>query len=143
MKNEIFESMYEIVTFLNDPRNDEQLLRKAGLKNDKNLLPIIVRIGRQPKMNVGELANQLGRNHSSLSRQIDKFVSLGLVESSYNEQDKRIREVELSEEGYRIFEDISKARDEIMERALKDLTDSEIEEISWSLKKVAELLKKD
>ncbi|QBO35545.1 MarR family transcriptional regulator [Periweissella cryptocerci] len=140
MENEIFESLFKIVNFLNDPRNDEQLLRKAGLKNDQNLLPIIVRVGMQPKINVGQLADQLGKTHSSTSRQIDKFVAQGLINAKYNETDKRIREVELSAEGQRVVALINNARSTMMQQVLNEFSPAEMIEIDGVLKKIAQMM---
>jgi DNA-binding MarR family transcriptional regulator len=78
MENEIFKSLFQIVTFFNDPKHDMDLLRKAGIKGDQNLLPIIVRVGIAKTINIGDLAKQVGKNHSSTSRQIDKFEKQGL-----------------------------------------------------------------
>ncbi|GAY73982.1 hypothetical protein [Lentilactobacillus kosonis] len=61
MENEIFKSLLYIVNFFNNPQNDNFLLKEAGIKNDPNLLPIIVRIGAASSISVGELASQLGK----------------------------------------------------------------------------------
>lgn len=140
MDNEIFDALFKIVNFLNDPRNDEQLLRKAGLKNDQNLLPILVRVGVQPKISVGELANQLGKTHSSTSRQIDKFVAQGLIIADYNANDKRIREVDLSPEGQRVIGMINEARTAMMTRVLGALTPAEVTEVGGTLTKISQLM---
>lgn len=140
MDNEIFDALFKIVNFLNDPRNDEQLLRKAGLKNDQNLLPILVRVGVQPKISVGELANQLGKTHSSTSRQIDKFVAQGLIIADYNANDKRIREVDLSPEGQRVIGMINEARTAMMTRVLGELTPAEVTEVGGTLTKISQLM---
>ncbi|MGX6990822.1 helix-turn-helix domain-containing protein [Pseudolactococcus reticulitermitis] len=42
-----------------------------------------MRGGLQPNLTIGRLAEQLGRDYSSTSRQVDKFVSQGLLTTTY------------------------------------------------------------
>ncbi|MGO3603659.1 MAG: MarR family winged helix-turn-helix transcriptional regulator [Enterococcus malodoratus] len=140
MKTDIFESLFQIVNFFNDPRHDTTLLKKAGIKDDKNLLPIIVRVGVSQTISVGDLANQLGKNHSSTSRQIDKFEKQGLLVSSYNDNDRRIRQVALTEKGTELLQLIERARYELLDDIFSQITEDELKGIANSLNLLATTL---
>ncbi|BBM16939.1 hypothetical protein G15_0580 [Enterococcus avium] len=140
MKTDIFKSLFQIVNFFNDPRHDTTLLKKAGIKDDKNLLPIIVRVGVSQTISVGDLANQLGKNHSSTSRQIDKFEKQGLLVSSYNDNDRRIRQVALTEKGTELLQLIERTRYELLDDIFSQITEDELKGIANSLNLLATTL---
>ncbi|MBU5363882.1 MarR family transcriptional regulator [Enterococcus devriesei] len=142
MKTEIFEALIQIVNFFNDPRHDTNLLKKAGIKDDKNLLPIIVRVGVSQTISIGQLAKQLGKNHSSTSRQIDKFEQQGLLLSAYNLEDQRIREVSLTEQGKALFQLIEKTRYELFDELFRQIDEDKMSQIADSLTTLAEALKR-
>lgn len=140
MKTEIFDALFTIVNFFNDPRHDAKLLKKAGISNDQNLLPVVVRVGKSGTISVGELAAQLGKNHSSTSRQVDKFVEKGLLLSYPSKEDKRVRIVTLTEDGKKLYTQLTNARSEVMEELLTHFTYAEVKEIIVSLQKLAKIL---
>ncbi len=140
MENQLFESLFFITNFFNDPKHDTILLKKAGLREDKNLLPILVRVGMNKAIRVGDIADQLGRDHSSVSRQIDKFEAQGLLRSAVNQTDKRIREISLTPAGESLYRSIEQARRELFAQALGQLTESQIHDIDRGLLLLRELL---
>lgn len=142
MENEIFKSLFQIVTFFNDPKHDMDLLRKAGIKGDQNLLPIIVRVGIAKTINIGDLAKQVGKNHSSTSRQIDKFEKQGLLTTTYNSADRRIREISLTDKGRALFQQINDARYVLFKKILDETDPSDASKIDEGLSLLAEILQK-
>lgn len=142
MENEIFKSLFQIVTFFNDPKHDMDLLRKAGIQGDQNLLPIIVRVGIAKTINIGDLAKQVGKNHSSTSRQIDKFEKQGLLTTTYNSADRRIREISLTDKGRALFQQINDARYELFKKILNETNPSDASKIDEGLSLLAEILQK-
>ncbi|HEY0222297.1 MarR family winged helix-turn-helix transcriptional regulator [Lactovum miscens] len=142
MINQIFESLIAIVDFFNDPEQDEILLTKAGAAYDKNRLPIIVRVGRQNSLNVGELAKQLGKNHSSVSRQVDKLEAKGLLFSLTDSSDKRVHRVSLTPIGQALYQEINEARFELFDELFKGLKQEDITKLAESLEQLKNLLSK-
>lgn len=134
MDNQIFDSLFQIVNFFNDPKRDSNLLREAGIKEDRNLLPVIVRVGMRQTISVGELADQLGKNHSSTSRQIDKFEKQGLLMTRYNDQDKRIREIMLTPSGEKLYHKITETRQALFADFFKQLPPEQLAQIEQSLR---------
>jgi len=137
MYDDLFKSLFEIVTFINRPKQDKTLLNKAGVHLDTALLPIIVRVGVQKKLGIVELADQLGRDHSTVSRQVGKLQAVGLVISDNAKFDRRVREVKLSTEGRTILSKIVKARRALMREALSGWSDESLKELQRSLKKLS------
>ena len=142
MKSDIFESLFQIVNFFNDPRHDTILLKKAGIKDDKNLLPIIVRVGISQTISIGDLAKQLGKNHSSTSRQVDKFEKQGFLVSSYNKDDRRIREIALTDQGSEIYQLIEKTRYDLFDDLFSQIDEAELNDLADSLNLLANTLKR-
>lgn len=124
MDNEIFEAIFEIVTFFNQPNQDRDLLKRAGISLEPVALPIIVRVGRQPEISIGELANQIGRNHSSVSRQVDKLVAAGVL-TEVERRDQRVRRITLSPQGQRALLQIKVARESVLRQRLSGYSDTE------------------
>lgn len=142
MENEIFKSLFQIVDFFNDPKHDIDLLRKAGIKGDQNLLSLVVRVGVAKVINIGDLAKQVGKTHSSISRQVDKFEKQGLLKTTYNKTDKRIREIALTEEGMNLFNLITKARLDVFNKILSEVQPNDVNKINEGLSLLADILQR-
>ncbi|MFC6274066.1 MarR family winged helix-turn-helix transcriptional regulator [Levilactobacillus tangyuanensis] len=139
MDNEIFEALFEIVTFFNQPQQDRDLLKRAEISLEPAALPIIVRAGRQPEISIGELANQIGRNHSSVSRQVDKLVKAGWL-MEVERRDQRIRRVTLSQQGQRALLQVKVAREAAFRQRLADYSDADRSELARVLQRLAATL---
>jgi len=140
MDNEIFEALFEIVTFFNHPQQDRYLLRQAQVQLDPAALPNVVRVGRQPAISVGELAAQIGRNHSSISRQVDKLMAAGwLLETERSDQ--RVRRLTLSEAGQRGLLRVKLAREAAFKRRLAEYSLDDRAALLATLKRLAETLR--
>ena len=139
MDNEIFEALFEIVTFFNQPQQDRDLLKRAEISLEPAALPIIVRVGRQPEISIGELANQIGRNHSSVSRQDDKLVKAGWL-TEVERRDQRIRRVTLSQQGQRALLQVKVAREAAFRQRLAGYSDADRSELARVLQRLAATL---
>ena len=71
--------MLDLLGFLNSPQRDDALLREAGVDLDRALFPLLVILGVRGALGVAELADQVGRDHTTVSRQLAKLESLDLV----------------------------------------------------------------
>jgi DNA-binding MarR family transcriptional regulator len=95
---------------LNSPRQDDILLHEAGVSIDRALFPLLVRIGASGSLSVVELAEQVGRDHSTVSRQTSKLANLGLVTRRPAVRDQRVREAVITADGRRAIKAITMAR---------------------------------
>jgi DNA-binding MarR family transcriptional regulator len=111
-------SLIDLIGFLNSPRRDDALLREAGVSLDRALFPLLVRLGRQGPLGVAELADQVGRDHTTVSRQLAKLESLGLIARCEADADRRRRAARLTEDGEAIVQAITQARRRLLTAAL-------------------------
>lgn len=124
-------ALLDIIGVMNQPVRDEQLLQAAGVQLDQILFPLLVAIGRCGPVGVVELADNLGRDYTTVSRQVKKLEAQSLAHKQPNAQDRRISEVTLSEQGRAIFDAIAVARQKLMNQVLA----------AWSPEEVAALFR--
>jgi DNA-binding IclR family transcriptional regulator len=67
-------------------------LREAGVSLDRALFPLLVRLSAASAMRVAKLAEQVGRDPSTVSRQLVKLEQLGLVRRPAACDDLRVRD---------------------------------------------------
>ena len=134
-------ALLELIGFLNSPRQDEVLLGEAGVALDRALFPLLVRIGVLGPLGVVELADQVGRDHSTVSRQLAKLESLGLVARAVRSQDRRVRSAGITPAGERVVRAIAEARGRLLGRALADWPDDDRRDLSRLLRRFVDALK--
>ncbi|MEZ2585909.1 MarR family winged helix-turn-helix transcriptional regulator [Kluyvera intermedia] len=133
-------ALLDIIGVMNQPVRDEQLLQAAGVKLDQILFPLLVSIGRRGPIGVVELADNLGRDYTTVSRQVKKLEALELAHKQPNAQDRRISEVTLSEQGRAIFDAIAIARQKLMNQVLAAWSPEEVEALFTLTRKYADSL---
>jgi DNA-binding MarR family transcriptional regulator len=116
------------------------LLNRAGVEIDTTLFPVLMLVGMHNKIGIVELANQLGRDHSTVSRQVGRLTSAKLIVSDISKVDKRSKEIKLSDEGKVIVAAVVKARRKLMSEVLADWNDRSLGELQSNLSKLADAL---
>ncbi|MBS0430558.1 MAG: MarR family transcriptional regulator [Proteobacteria bacterium] len=111
-------ALFDVVGLLNSPRQDDVLLRLAGVSLDRAMFPLLARLGASPGMSVAQLADAAGRDASTISRQVAKLEELGLVKRVEGGEDLRVRAVAVTRAGGRIVDALARAR----RTALAELT---------------------
>jgi DNA-binding MarR family transcriptional regulator len=134
-------ALMDILGALNSPRQDDVLLAEAGVGLDRALFPLLVRIGAASVMNVAELAEQVGRDHSTVSRQMGKLEGLGLVRRVAGKADRRAREAVITEEGRRMVETITEARRRLLDRLLAEWREEEIQALGRLNRRLADAMR--
>ena len=84
---------------MNRPQRDSALLREAGVSLDRALFPLLVGVERKGPLGVVELAGLVGRDYTTVSRQIPKLESLGLISRRPSKADSRVREAVITAKG--------------------------------------------
>jgi DNA-binding MarR family transcriptional regulator len=113
-------ALLDLLAVLNSPRQDEVLLEAAGVTLDRALFPLLVRIGASGSIGVVDLADQSGRDHSTISRQVAKLEALGLVIRQVAARDQRIREALITESGRRMISAITEGRRRLLGQLLHE-----------------------
>src|ERR1700753_1969828 len=110
----------DLMAVLNSPRQDDVLLNAAGVSLPRALFPLLVRIGASGAIGVSVLAEQVGRDHSTISRQVAPLKKLVLVKRRANGADSRINEAAITEKGKDTVARITKARRKLVGKLLSD-----------------------
>lgn len=113
-------ALIDLIGLLNSPRRDDALLREAGVSLDRALFPLLVILGVRGPLGVAEIADQVGRDHTTVSRQLFKLESLGLIERCGGEADRRKRTAALTDDGKTMVQAITAARRRLLTQALAD-----------------------
>lgn len=100
-----------IVSVMNRPRNDQAMVRDAGLALDRALFPLLVGIERVGPIGVVELAERIGRDYTTVSRQVAKLESLGLVTRQPGTHDRRSRKAVVTPKGKRMTDAVDTTRE--------------------------------
>lgn len=138
--DELAGGLLDIVNFLNAPQRDEALLRAAGVQLDRALFPLLARLGMQGPLGVAELAEQVGRDYTTVSRQLAKLESLGLVTRGSDIEDRRRSIAEITEEGKMRFRAVREARRRALARALADWSNEDRQSLTRLVRRFADAL---
>ncbi len=136
-------AVLDIVSFMNRPQNDEALIREANIPLDRALFPLLVGIERFGPIGVVDLADRIGRDYTTVSRQVAKLESLGLVERRQNPVDRRLRETVITSKGKAMTDAVDAARGR-MGRAIFATWDArEMDELVRLVRKFADAIQRE
>jgi DNA-binding MarR family transcriptional regulator len=140
---ELHGAVMDIVSAMNRPQRDQALIKEAGIPLDRALFPLLVSIERLGPIGVVELADRVGRDYTTVSRQVAKLESLDLVERQGNSADRRVREAVVSPKGKAMTERVDAARDRIGRAIFKTWDARDIDELARLMRKFADAMKDD
>ena len=113
-------SLISIADLVNRLDVDTHLLDASNIKLDRALFPLLTRIQMSSGINVAELANIIGRDHSTVSRQVVKLEQIGLIIRMNNPRDQRSLCLYLSDSGIEMLEKVNNVRRTLMEDHFSD-----------------------
>ena len=122
---QLHDVVLDLVSILNEPRRDTALIAAAGISLDRALFPLLVRVEKRGPIGVVELADMAGRDHTTVSRQIAKLESLGLVTRKADTADKRVRAVANTKKGLAMTRALDKAREKIAAPVIADWSEAD------------------
>jgi DNA-binding MarR family transcriptional regulator len=125
---QFYDALFDLIGLINQPRRDSALLQEAGVSLDRALFPLLVVIGRRDAVGIMELAGLVGRDHTTVSRQVATLDRLGLVTRHAETSDGRKRKVVLTQEGLVIVSALDAARERLVQPIL-----SQWEEQDWKI----------
>jgi DNA-binding MarR family transcriptional regulator len=134
----IFGAVVDLVGIMNRPQRDARMIKEAGISLDRALFPLLVGIGRFGPIGVVDFADRAGRDYTTVSRQVAKLESLGLVERAAAEGDKRVREAVITASGREMTRAIDKARDRMLIAMLADWNKEDIATLAPLLRRLAD-----
>jgi DNA-binding MarR family transcriptional regulator len=126
----LHDALLQIANVLNRPQGDNVILTRAGVSLDTALFPLLVRVSMQRNITIGDLADQVGRDYSTVSRQITRLQTLGLIHSELSETDRRQRLLSVTAAGRNTLKKIDRARNSVMSETLEGWSQAEIAELA-------------
>jgi len=141
MKKEILElrdALLDLTGILNSPQPDAALIALSGIELDRALFPLLVRVDRKGPLGIGELADLCGRDYTTVSRQIAKLETLGLVDRQINTKDARIKEVVITARGRVMTKAIDTAREKMMTSLLAQWDKKDVADLARLLRQLAD-----
>lgn len=116
-------ALIDIVSVMNRPQRDAAMIKAAGIPLDRALFPLLVGIERRGPIGVVDLAERAGRDYTTVSRQVAKLESLGLVERREGAEDRRVKEAIITRDGKAMTDRVDAAREK-MGRAIFETWDA-------------------
>lgn len=110
--------LVDLFVMANQPKRDMKLLEEAGVDLDRALFPLLVGVEKRGPIGVVDLADAVGRDYTTVSRQIAKLQDLGLIKRQSSKTDSRVKEATLTAKGRALADKISQGREARMNRAL-------------------------
>lgn len=129
-------AILDLMVFMNEPERDETMVREAGLSLDRALFPLLVAIDRFGPLGIGDLADRVGRDHTTVSRHVAKLAEQGLVLRSPGVIDRRINEAVLTDEGRRFIHALKKARERMAGPVLEKWSEADFSELVRLLRRL-------
>jgi DNA-binding MarR family transcriptional regulator len=134
----LHESLVDIISVINRPQGDEMMVREAGISLDRALFPLLVVIERRGPIGVVDLADRIGRDYTTVSRQVAKLENIGLIEREASVKDRRISEAAVTPKGKAMADAVDRARERIVGAMFATWDDHDVEELVRLMRKFAD-----
>jgi len=140
---DLHDSLLEIVGVMNRPQRDESMVRAAGISLERALFPLLVLVERLGPIGVVELADRVGRDYTTVSRQVAKLESLGLVDRQESALDRRIRLAVVTPAGKAMTDRVDEARARMAKTMFATWEQQDIDDLVRLMRKFANDIKGD
>jgi DNA-binding MarR family transcriptional regulator len=134
---DMHDALLDIIGFMSRPEPDVALMSEMAMPLERALLPLLVRIDRRGPIGVVELADVVGRDYTTVSRQVARLDELGLVVRRPGARDKRVREAEVTELGRDMADAVDRMREQLVGELLTGWTNAERRDLARLLKRMA------
>jgi DNA-binding MarR family transcriptional regulator len=136
----LHEALIDIISVMNRRQGDEMMIREAGISLDRALFPLLVGIERRGPIGVVDLADRMGRDYTTVSRQVAKLENLGLVKRHASEADRRVSEATITPSGKAMTDAVDRARERIVGGMFESWDNHDIEELMRLMRKLADAM---
>jgi len=133
--------LVDLFVMANQPKRDVQLLKEAGVDLDRALFPLLVGVEKRGPIGVVDLADAVGRDYTTVSRQVTKLEDLGLIKRQSSKIDSRVKEATLTAKGRALANKISQARETRMNRALGKWNKQDLADVTHLMRRLVDDLK--
>ncbi len=137
---DLHRAVLDIVGIINGPERDEAILTLAGLNLERALFPLLVLVEKYGPIGVVDLAGRVGRDYTTVSRQLTRLEKIGLVQRNVSGEDRRTRQVVVTGEGKTATTAVDQAREAMLVQTFKDWSADDFAELVMLLGRFAENL---
>jgi DNA-binding MarR family transcriptional regulator len=134
---QLHQTLIDLVGLMNRPQRDVALLQEAGVSLDRALFPLLVVIERKGPIGVVELAELVGRDYTTVSRQVTKLGVLGLIARRLSKTDNRVREAVITTKGKETTSAIDAARERIGAVLFAKWSKSDLQDLARLMRRFA------
>ncbi|GGE97030.1 MarR family winged helix-turn-helix transcriptional regulator [Sphingomonas prati] len=136
-------SLIDIVSVMNRPQRDAVMVLEAGIALDRAVFPLLVMVERLGSIGIVDLADRVGRDYTTVSRQVTKLESLGFVERQSAATDGRVREAVITASGKALTDKIDFAREAMAGTIFDDWADQDIADLARLMRRFADAVQSD
>jgi DNA-binding MarR family transcriptional regulator len=139
----LHEALIDIISVINRPQRDEMMVREAGISLDRALFPLLVVVERRGPIGVVDLADRVGRDYTTVSRQVAKLERLGLVKRQTATADRRVSQATVTAKGKAMADAVDKARERIVGAMFATWDDRDVKELVRLMRMFADAVSGD
>ena len=143
MLRDLHGSLIDIVSVMNRPQRDEAMVRAAGISLDRALFPLLVMVERLGPIGIVDMADRVGRDYTTVSRQIAKLESLGFVDRRENSADRRVREAVITDKGKAMTDKVDVAREKMGRAIFEGWDEQDVADLVRLMRRFADAVKDD
>lgn len=122
-------ALAQLVRRANTPRVQERLAHRAGVTLDRALYVTIARIGDGETIRLTDLANELGVDVSTSSRQVRALEDQGLIHRESDDRDRRVAMLALTDDGRSLLHGVRAARVDALAQVVDGWPDTDIDRL--------------
>jgi len=134
--NNFTDSLVRVVRFATLPRFTERVAEEAGTHLDRSAYVLLARLVEE-QCRVGELAEHLCLDVSTVSRQVHALEQRGMLGREPHPTDRRGSMVVITPQGREVVEQHRRARQELFAELLRDTPPAELETVTSVLDQLA------
>jgi DNA-binding MarR family transcriptional regulator len=135
---QLHDALLRLGGFLNRPQADAALMKEAGIALDRALFPLLVRVEREGPIGVVGLADLVGRDYTTVSRQTAKLEAIGLIAKKTNKADRRVTELVATAKGRSATTALDAARERLAAPVLAQWPEQDVKDFIRLLRKFVE-----
>lgn len=131
-------ALIDIASTMNRPERDAAMLEMAGLPLERALFPLLVLIERLGPIGVVDLSSRVGRDYTTVSRQVARLEKLQLVTRRASAADARVREAVITKEGEIANRAIDTARERLAIGMFENWSRRDFDQLQRLLRRLAD-----
>lgn len=136
--SQLHNTLIDLLGFLNRPQRDTALIAEAGISLDRALFPLLMGVQRYGPVGVVDLAELAGRDYTTVSRQLTKLETLGLVARVASDADKRVRAAVITQKGRTMAGALDEARERLAAEVLANWSKKDLQELVRLMRRFAD-----